>query len=621
MSTVRILSVSLGAAALFGAGWWTGRALQRPAVVAPGPAAAQSSLSGPATAALSLADAVAQFAGANGTLTPRELRARLAQASPAEIPGLLELVAKLPSRLDRDRCRATLLGRWVKLDPTAARAWAEARPVLDDRHSALRDVFSAWSEQDPATVAALITSDNVPGGFETLDDVLAAWLANDPVRARAWVGGITHPRLRDLALQALVAVLARDNPSAALETALAASTEPGGRNSLTTAVRAAVLRDPSSASTILDRIASAEAHGWAAVQIVDVLAASDPKLAGEFTLTLPSGPGRAHALATAIRAMATDPDDAYRWVSTSLPAGAERDRAIAGLVGQIAEAAPQDALRFLDRLPPETRPVVLEEALSRLVYADAAGATGYVRLLPPGPERDRAAESLLTLQCQSDPAGALATLQRDFPELQSDRLYERLVANSLYTSANELLALLPLLPTEPARNRFLDAALKRFAFTAPETAADLLLALPPAQRSAATISQVAKAWAGTTPAAAAAWAASLPDDSARQAACHAVLSGWAATDPSAALRWAGTLPDPQLRADAARLVTEGWASSDPISAARWSQGIVDPAARRSAQATIAARWLHYDIPAATKWLAETDLPADRKAALLTEAHR
>ena len=54
-------------------------------------------------------------------------------ASAAEIPALLDRVSKLPHRLDRERFRAALLARWVALDPAAARAWAEARPVLDDR--------------------------------------------------------------------------------------------------------------------------------------------------------------------------------------------------------------------------------------------------------------------------------------------------------------------------------------------------------------------------------------------------------------------------------------------------------------------------------------------------------
>ena len=416
--------VALGLAAttgLFVAGWWTGRAVWPATTRAPAAAtsAVPQNAVAPTTGQPTAAEALARFAADNQALPRRELAALLRTASATEIPALLDRVSKLPHRLDRERFRAALLARWVALDPAAARAWAEARPILVDRREALRDVFSAWSQQAPIAVAALITSDNIPGGIETLDDVLSAWLASDPARARAWVVGITNTQLRNLAIQAFVSVLAEDDPTAALDTALSLSTEWGGRISLHAAVRAMVQRDPSRAASILDRITAGELRNWAAVQIVEVMAASDPKLAAEFALTLPAGVGRSQSLTTAVTAMAADPESALKWLEAALPAGGERSAAQLLIVEQVAERTPREALEYLEQIPPESRSTALSSILGHWSAADPVAATAYVRQLPPGADRNQAAERLIMLRFRSDPSGALTELQRDFPDLQS----------------------------------------------------------------------------------------------------------------------------------------------------------------------------------------------------------
>ncbi|HLP06779.1 MAG TPA: hypothetical protein VK178_01335 [Opitutaceae bacterium] len=633
MSPTRVVLGSALVAAFFGAGWWTGHALQRPApvvrIVAPEvPPSATS-----AAASLNVADAVSQFAGGDHAMTRAELRARLASATPAEIPGLLALVAKLPHRLDRERFRAQLLSRWAAADPAAARAWAEALPVLSERHVAVRDMIASLGKTAPEQAAAWLLAAKLdePSRHGLVRGIISVWQALAPDQAEAWLAQIPDPDLRRSASDGFIAALAEQDPSAAFEKALAMSSERGGGNALGTAARAMVLRDPTSAAAVLARIPSGDTRNWAAIQVVDALSASDPKLAAEFALTLAAGNSRAAALNTAIHAMAADPDAAIGWIQAELPAGAERDRAIRSVVESIADDAPADALRRIDLLPSDARAETTKSLIQRWAENDIANATTWVEQLPPGPERDAATESLMHVRFQFDPVAALTEFPREFSELPPARLAGILAGGSIivsefgssgdFASADQVFDLIQLLPSDETRKQFLDSSLWRLTWRSPESAAALVAALPSSQRPENAINDIAGRWADAAPAAAGAWALTLSDDAARRSAYCAVLASWGRVDPDAAARWASSSQDGQLRKDAATFIAGNWAANDPAAAAEWAARIGDAEFRRSATEAIARSWLLNDFESARTWLATVDLPAERKAALRQEARR
>lgn len=635
MNSPRTVLVLATAAGIFAAGWWTGQTFR--------PASSHSSVHAPKAATPAAtetaayhetpADTLSRFASDDRSVSRLVLRDRLATASPAEIPALLDLVAKLPHRLDRERCRAQLLARWVAADPTAARAWSEARPILSERRAALRDLLTSLGKVSPEQAAAWISSADVGGlgQYEALRTITAGWLARDPAGAEAWVAQISDPDLRGSALDGFISALAEENPSAALDKALAMISRRHDQSALGIAARAMVLRDPTSAAAVLDRIPAGEGRNWAAIQVVDALSASDPKLAAEFALTLPAGQSRAAALSNALKAMAVDPDTAFSWLQAELPAGAERDQAIRNVVESIAEGAPADALRRLDLLPPDFRAETTKSLIRRWAENDLASASVWVNQLPPGPERDAATESLIHARFQNDPVGAFTEFERELSALPPARLAGLLAGGSMivsefgssgdFTSADQVLGLIQLLPSDETRKQFLASTLWRLTWRSPETAAGLVAALPSSQRPENAISDVAGRWADAAPAAAGAWAMTLSDDTARRYACGAVLASWGRVDPDAAARWASTLQDESLRTGAAEQTAGLWASTDPAAAAQWATQAGDPTFRQSATEAVARHWLLSDPEFAQKWLATTDLPPERKSALLREVRR
>lgn len=633
MRPARLLLGSALVFAFFGAGWWAGHALHHPTPATLAVAPELPPAAGPAAPSLTLAEAVSQFAGGDRAMPRAALRARLAAATPAEIPGLLTLVAKLPHRLDRERFRAQLLARWVTADPTAARTWAEALPVRSERHVAVRDMIASLGKAAPGQAAAWLLTANLdePAQQGLVRGIMSGWQALAPAEAEAWIAQIPDPDLRRSAREAFISALAEQDPSVAFEKALATSSERGGGSALGTAARAMVLRDPTSAAAVLARIPSGETRNWAATQVVDALSASDPKLAAEFALTLPAGTARNAAVYNVIRAMAADPDAVFTWIETAVPAGSDRNLAFQNAMRTLTDESPTEAARHLDRLPTDAR----VEAIKSLVFwwteKDVATATTWAKQLPPGAERATAIEQLLRARYMSDPAGTVESLRLDFSDLPPDRVAE-ILSNTIVMSAgswpmttalptDQLLSLLPALPSDEARKRFLESSLRQMSASSPAAAAEFLAALPAEHRSESAIRDVVDAWAGDAPADAAAWAMSLPDTTARRTACDALLDTWSRSDPDAAVRWVCSSQDEQLRTDALYRVAGNWGANDPTAAAEWVAHIDDARFRQSATELIARNWLTEDAEAATKWLATTDLPAERKAALLQEVRK
>ncbi len=627
----RLLLGSALATALFGAGWWTGHILPRPAPAAFAVAPEIPPSADSASASPTRAEAVSQFAGGDRAMTRAQLRARLTAATPAEIPGLLAWVAKLPHRLDRERFRAQLLAHWVNTDPTAARVWAETRPLLSERRAAVRDVLAGWAQTAPATVAGLIKSADGWDGPEALDALLSSWVANDPAHARAWVIGIENPLLRGSAIRSLISAMAEQDPSAALETALALRPDRSAQTAVGIAARAMILRDPSVAASVLDRIPAGSAKHTATFEIVSAMATHDPKLAAEFALTLPPSNNRSVALRAAIGAMADDADASLAWIQSTFPAGPERDQSVASLIEAVANHAPAEAARHLELLPPEARAETTESLVRTWAEKDSAGTTTWAKQLPAGPERDAALRSLLGMRFQSDPVGALTEYQREFSEISPAQLEKMVNQGSIVfsefglssgaLSTQQLLDLLPLLPSDETRKQLIDCTVGRLSMSSPETAAALITTLPTAQRPDEAIRSVADQWAASSPTAAAAWAATLSDTTARRHACNAVLTNWGRTDPDAAARWACSLPDEQLRRAAAEHTAGNWAANDPAAAAQWVAQFGDATFRAAATEAVARTWLFHEFETAAAWLATTDLPPERKAALLQSIRR
>ena len=629
------LARPLALAALFAAGWWTGRNIG-PSHTTTSIASAPDKLSDASLSHLTkptAAEALARFAHGDRTLSRRELATLLRSASAAEIPDILDLVAKLPTRLDRDRFRAALLARWVAFDPTAARSWAEARPVVSDRRTALREVLTGMGQSAPAQAAAWVLTADIEGGDrnEVVREIMSGWLALAPAQAEAWLTQITDPDLRRSAIDGFISALAEEDPSAAFTQALALPTDRSDYNALSIAARALVERDPTSAATVLARIPAGEARNWVAVQVVDALSLSDPKLASEFALNIPAGYARNTALNNVMRAMAGDPAAVFTWIESAFPLGDERNLALQNAMGVLADDAPAEAARHLDRLPPDARAMAMQSLLIQWTEKDVAGATAWVKQLPPGSERNAAAEQLLRTRYQSDPAGTVDSLQRDFPDLPPDRvaaiLSHTVVMStgagpvSAFLSGEQLLGLLTALPSDEARRRFLDSSLRQLASVSPAAAADLLAALPTEHRSESAVRDVASTWADSEPAAAAAWAMALSDITARRDACDSVLECWSRADPDAAFRWACGSTNEQLRTEAIYRIAGNWSVIDPAGAAEWAAHISDAKLRQSATEAVADIWFLNDFETAAQWLATADLPAERKAALLRKVRK
>jgi hypothetical protein len=112
----------------------------------------------------------------------------------------LELAQSLPATA-RDEIVPRAATQWAAQDPAAAANWARQIPGESLHAITLAGIATAWSEQDPATAAAIAVKE-LPAGrlqSDTIVSIVQRWAQQSPAAAEAWVNQFPEGDLRDAA--------------------------------------------------------------------------------------------------------------------------------------------------------------------------------------------------------------------------------------------------------------------------------------------------------------------------------------------------------------------------------------------------------------------------------------
>jgi|GEM_PF-1287000 hypothetical protein len=122
---------------------------------------------------------------------------KVAESNPAEAVALAEKYAP-----DDTYLLENLVFQWADRDEWAARTYALARPIGEERDRMLARVALKLAQQDPVEAARLVSQEVTPGDIqnEAAMSVVHQWALRNPDQALAWVQLFPEGDLRNRAL-------------------------------------------------------------------------------------------------------------------------------------------------------------------------------------------------------------------------------------------------------------------------------------------------------------------------------------------------------------------------------------------------------------------------------------
>ncbi len=541
----RVVPLFFAALGLFGAGVWMG--WRSPTLVSARSAAPVATIQPAAVSASAL-----RQQGTPPPATARDWRRRLAELEPAEVPALLAAAQNIPDTRQRAFVLSRLLGLWAEEDPAAALDRAKQSPDL--RQLDLRGLFRTWAERDPAAAAAhrQLRTDQF-GAHEAAAEIAAAWCTRDLAAAVAWVRDLKDLGVRSTAYDAILRRLAQTDPAQAVALAVSLDQPANSDIRLWSIAKIQAAGDPAAALATINNLPPTVPRGPLLYGVVETLLREDPKLAGDFALTIPAGPYQIDALrSVARRLLEESPQSALDWLSTKLPAGPTRSTLFRDTLMSFASTDPAAAVSYLDQVAGNTRVNVALNLASNWARLDPQSAAAWAAKLPADQNRTSILRSLVRSWAAGKPAAAL-----EFALRQAD-------------------------PKEQA----------------------------------ATIQAVGQSWPASSTADLHTTLGRLPSDDARKSFLDGMLSGLGRTQPQAAAELVASLPAGTVHDSAARAYIANAAYADLALASRVANSIADNSVRQDALTSIARIWLTKDRAATTAWLATTDLPEATKQQLL-----
>jgi hypothetical protein len=371
----------------------------------------------------------------------------------------------------------------------------------------------------------------------------------------------------------------------------------------------------------LKDLRSSEARACLSSMLIEIWSRRAPRAALSALLALPEG--RSSSLLRIVEQNwgAAEPDAALAWVR-ELPAGEQRDGALAEVAGGLAEHDPAAAIRLLEDLP-------------------------------PGGFRDGAALRIAHACSTAHPEAVTALMDQAKHVFQQQDLFEAVGRGWPSRSAADALAWAQSLTNANDRNRALSGVIAQMADTQPGEAMQVAISQPDAESRDQLVGSLAGRWAEGDLLAAADWLRQLPEGPLRQRVWEGMSREWTDQDPAGAAEAAmASLPAGETRTAALARVAHdgleaGWDEQAALqSASRLTAGpdrdaflsglcepvrgiglraeqaaglvaLMSPGQTREATIEkIAREWAKTDSAAARAWLDQTGLPDARKQALL-----
>lgn len=475
----------------------------------------------------------------------RDLRARIAQLSLAEVTTLVEQTLKQPANMERAWWLEALGARWGELDPAGALRWIKTSSV-EDAYILRGAVVQSWAKTDPAGLAREYAATRETWTqFGVLQTLLSEWTPKDPAAVRAWLGQLTSNAMRVEATSEFVKNWAKTDPRAALEFARGGATTRWGERAIGTVLGELARVDPAGAIQEFEKLPSGAARDRAAGQLASALAESEPKLAGELALVMPAGGARTEAITEVARKLGKkDPLAAFAWLDGQVTDPVVRGAAAQRVVSELAERDPALASGQLDRLPANNRIQLAGQVANNWAQQDSEAALTWVRGLAPGAARDSATAGALSIIAERDFNAGLELLRTEFAQSSDPRIASSVTGAIAWNDPDRLVASVQTLPAGGMRDAYVGAIVSQLGNRRPAEMAKLWETLPPGTARNSAAFALASTWSRRDPAAAARWSINLPDTPERAGTLEEIAKQWLDTDGGAARAWLEGVPLP-----------------------------------------------------------------------------
>jgi len=277
-----------------------------------------------------------------------------------------------------------VLSRLRELAETAAHAEA------DKTESAWMVLVNSFPINDVLRILDILVDARGESLAELRRLLVRRWAAVDPSSAGAWAVGLSDMAVQRESLGQVALVWYQKNPAAALAWAVQL---PAGEN------RTAVILDlgyeicrtePITALSLAGTLAPGKERDDMVVHGVSQWAAGNPLAAAGWAVQIPDETLRQQVLAAIGIAWAGgDSVSAATFALNNLPQGEEQNRVIVGVVQRWAQAAPENAAKWIEQFPAvPVRGLALQNLVPIWMEKNPESFANWLRGLPSGSLRD-----------------------------------------------------------------------------------------------------------------------------------------------------------------------------------------------------------------------------------------
>jgi len=343
-------------------------------------------------------------------LLGRPILLALAEKDPARAAAFLKSRPNFGN--DGDLCRI-LAAQWSQRDLQQALKWSKELPAGRGRAEAMKGVGQMWAEQDPAAMAAEISSARLQWDREVIHAVAQSWSKRDPRAAINWIESLSIKEDQDGAWQRFRLDPAQLGTEAMLELLSAIPNEKWRGNIASMAAYDLSRKDVQAALSWTESLPEAM-RPQALRSVIDEWAGTDPEAAARY-LTGLTERARGDVLRRAVSSWALrDGTAAMDW-TRQLPAGNERDQVAAEVAGGLRHFDPAAAAQWIDLVKNDgSRAHLVQETASAWATIDPVGATQWLNQFPEGAQNSEAHYQIARQWALADAQGSanwIGTLQ------------------------------------------------------------------------------------------------------------------------------------------------------------------------------------------------------------------
>lgn len=298
---------------------------------------------------------------------------------------------------------------WLKISSNTVSSAANAEAVVDDRA-----LHSEALAQEIGGLAAV----QIPGRLERLSSselrgepgrlLIRRWAELDPNQAGEWVRQLADPKtLRELAEALSLAWGDRDFPGALTWTRTLEI--EAVRNDISALLSDELARTaPTEAMRLVLTLPENATRNGALLHALSQWADASPETAREWASQLPTGSLREAALgAVAVVIASRDGPNAARLIATELPPGPNQERAAVSILQQWAQSDPRGALGWVEQFSAGNLQTAAMDNVVRIWSVTDPQSVGlWLDQLPPGGFRDAASASFSAWLASGFPAEA-----------------------------------------------------------------------------------------------------------------------------------------------------------------------------------------------------------------------